>query len=74
VPTLARFQQLVAEGRVHYFIGGGTFGAGFIGLGGALGGSLGNATDGAKISAWVQSTFPSRTVGGVTVYDLTKRA
>ena len=25
-PTLAQFQQYVAEGKIHYFIGGGGFG------------------------------------------------
>ena len=27
-PTLAQFQQYVAEGKIHYFIGGGGFGGG----------------------------------------------
>ena len=58
-PTLAVFQQYVAEGQVHYFIGGG--------FGGAHGGS--SATS--EISTWVQDTFTATTVDGVTVYDLT---
>ncbi len=61
-PTLARFKQLVAEGRVHYFIGGAGMGAGM----GASG-----AAASAQIDAWVSSTFHAKTVGGVTVYDLT---
>lgn len=58
-PTLAQFQALVAEGRVHWFVGGG-------GFGGQTGGS--NATS--EIAAWVASTYTAQTVGGVTVYDL----
>jgi hypothetical protein len=49
----------VAEGKIHYFIGGG-------GFGGGRGG-----TAGSQISEWVTATFPSRTVDGVTLYDLT---
>lgn len=59
-PTLEVFQQYVAEGQVHWFIGGG-------GFGGANGGS--SATS--EIAAWVQENFTSTTVDGVTVYDLT---
>ena len=60
-PTLAQFQQYVAEGKIHYFIGGG-------GRGGSSGGS--NAS--AQIAAWVAENFPARTVGTTTVYDLTR--
>jgi hypothetical protein len=62
-PTLAVFQQYVAQGKVHYFIGGG-------GLGGP-GGSNGGSSATSQISAWVQSTYTATTVDGVTVYDLT---
>jgi hypothetical protein len=59
-PTLAQFQRYVAEGRIHYFLGGGR-------MGNAIGGS-----DAAReISAWVQERFTPTTVGGVAVYDLT---
>ena len=62
-PSLEQFQQLVAEGKIHYFLGGGRMG----GMGGAMGGS-----DAARqISAWVQDNFTATTVGGATVYDLT---
>lgn len=57
-PTLAEFQRYVADGRVHYFIGGGGFRAN--------GGS--NAS--AEIAAWVAENFTAQTVDGVTVYDL----
>jgi len=59
-PTLAQFQTLVREGKIHYFIGGG-------GLGGFGGGS---ANSSSQISSWVQRNFTATTVGGVTVYDL----
>lgn len=60
-PTLAQFQQYVANGEVRYFIAGG-------GMGGPGGGS-GSA---AEITAWVQEHFTAITVGGTTVYDLTQ--
>jgi hypothetical protein len=62
-PTLAQFQQYVREGRIHYFIGGGGFGGGG-----------GTTSTSAQISSWVSANFSSRTVGGVTVYDLTTGA
>jgi 4-amino-4-deoxy-L-arabinose transferase-like glycosyltransferase len=61
-PTLAQFQQDVAAGRIHYFIGGG------LGMGGM--GTSGSQPSSA-IAGWVASNFNARTVGGVTVYDLT---
>ena len=61
-PTLARFQQYVAEGRIHYFIGGGGFG----------GGSTGGSNAGSQIAQWIQANFTARTVGSTTVYDLTR--
>lgn len=39
-------------------------------MGGALGGS-GSSGSASAITSWVTSTFTSRTVGGVTIYDLT---
>ncbi|MFD4371546.1 ArnT family glycosyltransferase [Streptomyces sp. NPDC058486] len=57
-PTLAQFKQYVAEGKIHYFIGGGGMG------GGGMGG-------GSEISSWVQENFTATTVGGTTFYDLT---
>jgi len=73
-PTLAQFQQDVAQGRIHYFIGGSSGGGGFGGGGfggGAAPGSSGGSRSASEISAWVQSSFTAQTVGGVTVYDLT---
>jgi hypothetical protein len=59
-PTLAQFQQYVAEGRIHYFLGGGR-----------MGGSMGGSDAARQISAWVQANFSATSVGGATVYDLT---
>jgi 4-amino-4-deoxy-L-arabinose transferase-like glycosyltransferase len=59
-PTLAQFEKLVSEKKIHYFIGGD-------GIGAANGGS--NASS--QISTWVASHFTATTVGGVTLYDLT---
>ncbi|MEV4642850.1 glycosyltransferase family 39 protein [Actinoplanes sp. NPDC049548] len=64
-PTLAQFQQYVAEGKIHYFIGGGGFG----GRGGANGGSNSSS----QIAEWVAATYQAQTVNGVTIYDLTTR-
>jgi hypothetical protein len=58
-PTLAQFEKYVAEGKIHYYIGGGGFGGGS---------SSGDAT---QIADWVSTHFTAKTVGGVTVYDLT---
>jgi 4-amino-4-deoxy-L-arabinose transferase-like glycosyltransferase len=58
-PTLAEFQQYVANGEIRYFI-----------AGGGMGGSGGNGS-GAEIAQWVEATFTATTVGDVTVYDLT---
>ena len=58
-PTLSEFQQFVRDGDVHYFIAG-NFGV----PGGGRGGT------GTTISQWVQANFASRTVSGVTIYDL----
>ena len=59
-PSLAQFQQYVAEGRIHYFLGGGR-----------MGGSMGGSDAARQISAWVQQNFTATSVGGTTVYDLT---
>lgn len=58
-PTLAQFEQLVRDGKIHYFIAGGGPGSGSV-----------SSTAG-QIAAWVQQNFAATSVGGVTVYDLT---
>jgi 4-amino-4-deoxy-L-arabinose transferase-like glycosyltransferase len=61
-PTLAQFKALVANGEVHYYLAGGS---------GGPGGDTGSAS---AIASWVSSHFSSQTVGGQTIYDLTKAA
>ena len=58
-PTLAQFQQYVADNQVRYFIAGDR--------GGRPRGKSGSASD---ITAWVQQNFTPIDVGGTTVYDL----
>ncbi|TDV52313.1 ArnT family glycosyltransferase [Actinophytocola oryzae] len=54
-PTLAEFQQYVAEGRIGYYV--------------SMGGGM-RAGGSSDIEQWVSDNFSSRTVGGQTVYDL----
>ncbi len=58
-PTLAEFKDLVAQGKIHYFIGSG---------GGGMGGRSGTSSE---IATWVSENFTATTVGSTTVYDLT---
>ncbi|WP_433710530.1 ArnT family glycosyltransferase [Nocardia sp. CA-084685] len=62
-PTLAQFQQYIANGDIAYFIAGGGMGAG------PGGGSNSSATE---ITAWVKAHYTAITVGGSTVYDLSQ--
>lgn len=57
-PTLAQFQQLVAEGKIHYFI-----------AGRMMQGQSGS-DDAVRIAGWVQSNFKAQTMDGTTVYLL----
>ena len=59
-PTLAEFQEYVADGDIHYFIGGGGFG-----------GQRGGSEDGSDIATWVAANYAAVAVDGTTVYDLT---
>jgi hypothetical protein len=61
-PTLAQFEQYVAQGRIHYFLGAG---------GGFGGGGSGTSSE---IAQWVEQHFTATRVDGVTVYDLTQPA
>lgn len=63
-PTLAQFKQYVADGRIHYFIGGGSGGGG-------MGGGSGTSS---QITSWVEANFKKVTVGSATFYDLTQKA
>ncbi|WP_020142125.1 glycosyltransferase family 39 protein [Terracoccus sp. 273MFTsu3.1] len=61
-PTLAQFQQYVANGQIHYFAGGAR------GFGNQNGGSSASS----EISSWVQANFTPVTIDGSTFYDLTQ--
>ncbi len=56
-PTLAEFQQYVADGKIGYYVPGGR--------GGGMGG-------GSEIATWVEANFTAVEVDGTTVYDLRK--
>ena len=71
-PTLAQFKALVAAGKIHYFIGGSGGAGGAAGAGGFAGPGGRGSSGSSAITAWVQKHFTSSTVGGTTVYDLTK--
>jgi 4-amino-4-deoxy-L-arabinose transferase-like glycosyltransferase len=60
-PTLEQFQQYVAEGKIHWFIGGS----------GGFGGQMGGSRSSSQIAQWVQENFTAQTVDDVTLYDLT---
>jgi hypothetical protein len=65
-PTLAEFQAYVADGRIHWFIAGGSSASG-----GPGGGQMGGSQAASEISTWVAAAFPATTIDGVTLYDLT---
>ncbi|MEU1171896.1 glycosyltransferase family 39 protein [Streptomyces microflavus] len=78
-PTLAQFKKYVAEGKVHYFVSGGTgggMGGGGMGGEGMGGGGMGGGGNGtsSQISSWVTENFTEVTVGTATFYDLTQPA
>ena len=60
--TLAAFKQLVAQGKVHYYV---ADSGGFIGSGNA------QTSTAYQIQQWIASTFTAQTIGSTTVYDLT---
>jgi hypothetical protein len=57
-PTLAQFERLVSEHKIHYCVGQNRS---------SFGGASGTAP---AITSWVEAHFTAETVGGVTVYDL----
>jgi 4-amino-4-deoxy-L-arabinose transferase-like glycosyltransferase len=60
-PTLSQFEAMVAKGEIHYYVGQGAS---------SFGGGPGSST----IASWVAAHFTAQTVGGTTVYDLTRPA
>jgi hypothetical protein len=60
-PTLARFEALVASHEIHYYVGRGSQ---------SFGGGAGSSV----IASWVSAHYTAQTVGGTTVYDLTRPA
>ncbi len=63
--TLAEFERYVDKGEIHYYIASS-------GNGGGPGGGPGGGSSTESISSWVKAHFKSVTIGGPTVYDLTK--
>jgi hypothetical protein len=57
-PTLAEFQKLVADHKVHWFIGS------------SVGVANGGSAAASSIATWVAAHFTATTVDGVTLYDL----
>ncbi|GAB2701370.1 glycosyltransferase family 39 protein [Nocardia thraciensis] len=60
-PTLERFREYVAAGKIHYFIGGDR-----------VPGERSGTSTSAQIIEWVKEHFASQEVDGVTIYDLTE--
>ena len=58
-PSLAEFKKLVAEHKIHYYIG-------------ANSESFGGGRGSSSIASWVASHFTKETVGGSTVYNLSE--
>jgi len=58
-PTLAEFEKMVAKHEIHYYVGRGS-------------NSFGGGPGSSAIATWVAAHFTAKTVGGATVYDLTR--
>jgi hypothetical protein len=61
-PTLAQFKADVAAGKVRYYIASGPSGG--------QGGQSGTGSTTGQIASWVAAHYTAKTIGGVTVYDL----
>ena len=59
-PTLAQFQDLVRQGRIHNFISGGTMR------------SASGSDASARIAQWVSENFTPQSIGGTTLYILAR--
>jgi 4-amino-4-deoxy-L-arabinose transferase-like glycosyltransferase len=62
-PTLEQFQDLVAAGEIHWYLGSGISGMA----------SMGGSDAARAIASWVATTYEPVVVDGVTLYDLTAR-
>lgn len=60
--TLAQFRSDVAAGKIHYYVGGDD----------QMGGRSGSDSTSGQIATWVKAHYAATTVGGQTVYDLTR--
>ncbi|MER7579043.1 glycosyltransferase family 39 protein [Kitasatospora sp. NPDC097691] len=72
--SLAGFQKYVQEGKVHWFVAGGSrggFGGGFGGAGSSAEGGERQESENNRIESWVAAHFTAKTVGSATFYDLT---
>jgi 4-amino-4-deoxy-L-arabinose transferase-like glycosyltransferase len=58
-PTLAVFKELVAKHEIHYYVGQGSQ-------------SFGGGRGSSAIAEWIAAHYTKKTIGGQTVYDLTK--
>lgn len=58
-PTLAQFEQYVADGQVRYFI-----------VGDGRGGPRGGSGTSSEITSWIKEHYLAKTIGDSTVYDL----
>jgi 4-amino-4-deoxy-L-arabinose transferase-like glycosyltransferase len=81
--TLARFERLVTQHKLHYYLSGGgsLLGGSFPGAGrfpgngpagSALPGGPGRSQAASQIQSWVAAHFKAQPVGEVTVYDLSQ--
>ncbi len=61
-PTLTQFQALVAAKKIHWFVGGA----------GSDMRQSGGSDNAAAIARWVQQHYAATTVGGTTLYDLSR--
>ena len=61
-PTLEEFQAHVADGEIHWYLTSGVTGMR----------SMGGSQEASRIAEWVTAEFEPTTVGGVTLYDLTR--
>lgn len=59
-PTLTQFQDLVAQGKIHYFIAGATMR------------STSGSDAAGQIAEWVSQNFTAQSIGGATVYLLAR--